>query len=268
MPVKARRGYLLVEALCALALGGVLAAASAAVLSSMRVAISRLDSRIEAERVSREALGVATAILRSSDSVVVLGDTAVDLTLLIGSGVSCGSDSVELWLAPSRTADATALTSWSQLPDVGDEIAMLTPDTVTGLHRWVGETIDGSVTRLPATPCDEGNGWIAAGDAIARMHVLTLRTAIPASPGLPVRISRRGRLAVYVDGRGEWMLGWRRCLMAACGVIQPVAGPLRTPASGGFRVIGPDGDGILEVAVHAVGAPTPMVARLPRRDAW
>jgi hypothetical protein len=266
--MRVRRGYMLAEALCALALGGVLAAASAAVLGNARVAVSRLEARIGAERVSRDALGVATAILRASDSVVVLGDTAVDLSLVIGSGVTCGIDSTELWLAPSRTADGVALTSWSQLPDVGDEVAVLSPDTNTRVHRWVGETIDGSASRVPAEPCDAANGWIAAGDATARMHVLTLRTALAAGPGLPARVTRRGRLALYVDGRGEWMLGWRRCLLAACGAIQPIAGPLRTPASGGFRVEGPDSDGIITISVHAVGAPFPMVARLPRRDAW
>jgi hypothetical protein len=266
--MRARRGYLLVEALCALALGAVLAAASAAVLSGARVAITRLGARTEAERISREALGVAAAILRSSDSVVVRGDTAVDLALMTGNGVSCGGDSLELWLAPSRTADGTALTAWSQLPDVGDEVAVLLPDTLSGIPRWVGETIDGTALRAPAFPCDEANGWIAAGDASARMHVLTLRTVLAAEPGLPVRVTRRGRLALYVDGLGEWTLGWRRCVMAACGAVQPIAGPLRTPAAGGFRVRGPDGDGIVELSAHAAGAPSPIVARVPRRDAW
>ena len=266
--MRARRGYLLAEALCALALGGVLAVAAAALLGGARAAMARLDSRIGAERVSREALGVATAVLRSSDSVVVLGDTAVDLALLIGSGVTCGTDSNELWLAPSRAADGVALTAWSQLPDVGDEVAVLMPDTVGEVPEWVGETIDGTAARVPAPPCDEANGWIASGDATARMHVMTLRTALSAGAGLPVRVMRRGRLVLYVDGRGEWMLGWRRCLAGVCGVVQPIAGPLRTPAAGGFRVTGPDGDGVTEISVYAVGAPSRMVARLPARDAW
>lgn len=266
--MRARRGYLLAEALCALALGGVLAAAAAAVLSGARVVIARLEARTTAERVSREALGVAAAALRASDSIVVLGDTAMDLTLLTGSGVSCGGDSLELWLAPSRTADGVALTSWSQLPDVGDEVAVLLPDTLTGSHRWVGETIDGAALRVPSAPCDAADGWIASGDASARMHVLTLRAPIAAGAGHPVRITRRGRLTLYVDSRGEWTLGWRRCLLSACGAVQPIAGPLRTPAAGGLRVLGPDADGILELSVHAVGASAGIVARVPVRDAW
>jgi hypothetical protein len=266
--MRSRRGYLMVEALCALALGAILAAAAAAVLSGARVSISRLEARIAAERVSRDAVGVAASLLRASDSAVVLGDTAVDLSLAIGSGVTCGVDSLEIWLAPSRTADRVALTSWSQLPDVGDEVALLMRDSITGARHWVGEQVDATAERVPSAPCDGSNGWIAAGDAVARMHVLTLRAALAAGPGLPVRITRRGRLALYVDGRGEWTLGWRRCVGGACGAIQPIAGPLRTPAAGGFRVSGPGADGLVEVSVHAVGAPSPVVARVPGRDAW
>jgi type II secretory pathway pseudopilin PulG len=265
--VRPRPGHLLVEALCALALGGVLAASAAAVLGGSRAASARLDARFGAERVAREAIGVAVALVRASDSVVVLGDTALDLSLRIGRGVVCGRDSTALWIAPARVAAGVALSAWTQVADVDDAIHVLATDSLTGARRWVRDAIDAAADRVTAEPCDDAHGWLAAGDATARMRVLTLRTGLPeASAGDPVRVSRSGRLGTYVDGKGEWMLGWRRCASGTCGLVQPVAGPLRTPGAGGFRVAF-GADGTLELGVHAAGASHSLTAVVARADA-
>ncbi len=268
MPVRRRSGHLLVEALCALALGGVVTVAAATVLSGSRTALDRLRLGAESDRVAREALGVATSLLAASDSLSVLPDSAVDLSLRIGIGVACARDSLAVWMSPSRVIAGEPLTSWAQRPDVGDELAALVPDTVAGGHAWVGESIDAVSALALAAPCDAAHGWVDAGDAGAHADVLTTRTVLAAvSPGSPLRVTRRGRLTLYVDGRGEWMLGWRRCQPGACGAVQPIAGPLRTPAAGGFRVTVLDSLGTLRVAVFAVGAAAPIEALVARRDA-
>lgn len=265
--MRARRGYLLVEALCAVALGGVLAAAAATLLSGARAAVDRMDARATAERIAREAVGVTAALVRASDSVAVLGDTALELVLRIGSGVACGGDSLELWLPPSQVSAGDPLTSWGQVPEAEDSIALLIAGAVAAPRTWVGATADGSSERVAASPCDRDGGWIAAPDSARRIRVITLRAAIAGrTVGEPVRVMRRGRLAAYVDGRGEWMLGWRRCAVGTCGAVQPVAGPLRTPGSGGFQV-GLAADGVLRVSVHAVGAARPERTWVARADA-
>lgn len=265
--MRARHGHTIAEALCALALGGVLAAAAAVVLSGTRGAHARLDARFASERVSREALAVAAALIRASDSAVVRGDTAVELSLRIGRGVVCGRDSATIWIAPARVASGRALTTWTQVAELGDAIQVLAADTVTGERRWVTDTIEAASDRVPSAPCDADQGWLPSGDGVARMRVLTLRGSHPEiAPGDPVRVSRAGRIGLYVDGRGEWMLGWRRCVAAVCGVVQPVAGPLRTPAAGGFRVAA-EPDGTMSVSVHAAGTAPPQTTAVARLDA-
>ncbi len=265
--MTARRGHSLAEALCALALVGILAAAAAATLSGARTAIARGDERAAVERSAREALAVTAAMLRGADSVSILGDTAVEFSLALGAAVICAADSATLWLPPTRTSAGTPLSVWTQSPEVGDALSVFAFDSATGIRRWVDEEVDGSASVAVAAPCDAANGWVAIGDASARLTRLVLRSRLAgAVVGTPVRIRRRGRLALYVDGNGEWMLGWRRCALGTCGVIQPVAGPLRTPGSGGFRVVAAAGGGWL-VAIRVPGSDRSVEAHVLSADA-
>ena len=52
------------------------------------------------------------------------------------------------------------------------------------------------------------------------------------------------------------MLGWRRCStdFAICGVVQPVAGPLRTPAAGGLRIRAFTGPARWEIEARGAGS--------------
>ena len=198
--------------------------------------------------------------------MVVLGDTAVEFTLLIGASAACAVDSLTLLLPPSRAGSGEPLTVLAQAPEAGDIVAAWVSEPPGPPRRWAHAVLDDATLTAPSAPCDVASGWVATPDSVERLHRLTLRQPVAGlGAGTPIRIGRRGRLALYVDGRGEWMLGWRRCQGGACGIVQPVAGPLRTPAGEGFRVSA-TGHG-LEVLVRVPDSDVALRAFVPRDDA-
>lgn len=263
---KPRSGFMLAEALCALALAALLGVACATALAGVRRAMVSAESRARAERGGREALQVVMALARDADSLVVLGDTAVELTIRIASGVVCARDSTSMTLPPARIAAGPALVARSQPVEAGDELTLLLRDTLVGVLRWERGTIDSVSERAGEIPCGSATGFVAASDAASpRLRLVPRSMRSDVRPGVPVRIGRRGRLALYYAGRGDWMLGWRRCAGGSCGVVQPVAGPLRGPSAGGFFAQ-TAGTGSLLVRVGVPGITGQLEARVTRSD--
>lgn len=262
-PRGTRRGVLLAELLCALALAGVLAVACGLALGGARRAMTAAESRARAERAGREALQVAAALVRDADSLAVLGDTAVSLRTRIVHGVICGRDASSLTLPPARSA----LLAWAQAPEAGDIVRVLVRDSLLGGRRWVESSIDSVMERAGESPCATGEFVASATAPRVRLVLPPGAGALAADvvPGSPVRVSRPGRLALYRGGDGAWMLGWRRCAHGVCGAVQPLAGPLRSAAQGGLRVAsGSDG---LRLAVRVPGLEAALEALVRRTDA-
>lgn len=263
----ARRGHLIAEALCALALAGLLAVACATALLQARRMLAGAERRARAERAGLEALQVVAAIARDADSIVVLADTAVELQMRIADGVGCARDGAALVLTPSRTADGAAFLAVALPIEPGDELRSWVEDTVTGFRAWSAAPVESVTTRSGEVPCGSAGGLVAAADAAeTRLRLVASGLDARAGPGTPVRLGRRGRLALYNVGGGQWMLGWRRCAHGACGAVQPVAGPLRSPAAGGFRVRRLAA-AVLEVAVGVPGRDGTMATTVVRTDA-
>lgn len=269
--MRSRRGVLLAELLCAMAIAGLLATACALALGGVRRATTAAEARARALRSGREALAVVTALARDADSLVVLGDTAIDLQVRIASGVVCGRDAVSLTLPPARVSSGAALLARSQPVEAGDHLAVLAHDTTTGVRWWVRAVVDSAMERSGEVPCGSADGLVDVLDAAApRLRLVPSLggTAVlggTVGAGAPVRLARRGRLALYAAGGGEWMLGWRRCQGGVCGVVQPLAGPLRSAAAGGFRAR-LAGD-VLLVSVRMPGLPATLDAAVRRIDA-
>lgn len=266
MRLSARRGHLLAEALCALALSGVLATAAALSLGSARRSLSSTDRLARADRTALESVHMVAAMLADADSVRLEGDTAVALALPIGAGAVCARAGWDLVLPPTRVAAGSALAVNAQPLESGDLVSVLVTDSLGGGAHWLGVAIDSIVPHGDPATCGEPDGWMHPGDAGGTRVRLVLRDALPASvrAGSPFRALRRGRLALYHAGAGDWMLGWRRCGPdgTTCGAVQPVAGPLRTPGSGGLRI---RWDGAGAIVVEASGPQTRRPARLTVR---
>jgi len=269
--VRRRPGYLLAEALCALALTGLLAAAAAVALSGVRRALATADLRAESARAGREAMLVIAALARDAESVRIEGDTALALDVRIAASVVCAARPDGITLPPAAVATARPLTLRAQPVETGDELAVLARDSARAPVRWWRARVDSVQARVPAEPCGTAAGWVAAEDAsVPRLIVFT--SPGPDSTivlGAPVRVARPGRLALYPSGSGEWMLGWRRCAgePRTCGAVQPVAGPLRTPGTGGLWMRLDGAAGGLEVAVRVPGDTGPTRTVVALRDA-
>lgn len=259
---RSRPGHLLAEALCALALSGVLAAAAAGSLTGVRRAIAASGARSESARAGREALWIIGALARDADRLRIEGDTALALSVRTAASAVCAIDSLSVVLPPAAITSARPITLRSQAIETGDELAVLVSDTLSGRFVWWRSEIDSVRTRTAVEPCGTALGWLVPADAArARVELfVTPRPPAAVAIGAPVRVARPGRLAPYVSSGGEWMLGWRRCLGSPprCGVVQPVAGPLRTPGSGGLRLrLSPQEGGLL-IEVRVPGDALPL----------
>lgn len=250
--MRLRTGHTLAEALCALALGGLLASASAASLTAARRALDAAEARDVGGRAEREAVAVVRRAVAAGSAVMLRGDTAVELDLLLGVGVACGVGWRELTLPWPR---ATGLTMMPQLPGPDDLVAVR--GWRADVADWSYAVVDSVTSRIAPELCPVAEGWRAVDAASEPVLRLVLGDSLPSAlePGAEVRVYRRGRFALYHAGSGDWMLGWRRChpWTEACGPIQPVAGPLRAPSAGGFRVRERLHPGRWEIAALGVG---------------
>lgn len=230
----------MVEALCALALGGVLAAAAGLMLASTRRSLEAAESRTVGGRAEREAVAIVRKAMLAGESIVLHGDTAVELDLLIGASVVCASETQALVLPPTRPTASAALSALPQLP-TADDVVLVRRFDGTPEGAWWHAVVDSVAERRAPEHCRSSDGWRSVVDSAVPLVRLVLEDSVPVDiePGAEVRVLRRGRFALYHIGRGEWAMGWRRChpWNGACGSIQPIASPLRAPSAAGFRIV-------------------------------
>jgi len=247
-----RPGHTLAEALCALTLGGVLAAGSGLALGATRQALERGEARDIGGRAERESVAIVRRAIETGSAVLLRGDTAVELDLLLGSGVACAVGSRELLLP--WPADR-ALTALPTMPTADDLVAVR--DWAAPAGDWQYAVIDSLSPRIERNSCRAADGWRSEDDESLPLLRVVLVDSLDSGTerGAEVRFYRRGRFAVYHAGRGAWMLGWRRChpWSGACGPIQPVAGPLLQPGAGGFRAVAGPTAGGWELRAVGVG---------------
>lgn len=254
--MRLRDGHTLAEALCALALGGVVAAAAGLMLGSARRALEQAEEHITGGRAEREAVAIVRKAMATGDAIVLHGDTAVELDLLIGVSLLCGVETRALLLPPQRTSGSASLTALPQLP-ARDDIVLVRQFDGTPESRWWHAALDSVIERRIPGQCTASDGWRAPVDSAARLLRLVVSDSIPAefAPGSEVRILRRGRFALYPIGGDEWALGWRRChpFSGACGTIQPLASPLRSPGASGFRVAAQNDAAVWTISASGIG---------------
>ena len=202
---RSRPGHLLAEALCALALSGVLAAAAASSLTGVRRAIAASDARSESTRAGREALWIIGALARDADWIRIEGDTALALAVRTAASAVCAIDSLSVMLPPAAIASERPITLRSQPIEAGDEIAVLVPDSSSARFVWWRAEVDSVRSRTAAEPCGAVLGWVAPVDAgHSRVELfVTPRPPAEVAVGAPVRVARPGRLAPYVSSGGE-----------------------------------------------------------------
>lgn len=244
--MKRRQGTGLAELAVALALAGVVTAVAVAGLAQHQRLQQRQENSARAEQVAHDVLRVLRAQLRHAIGVPrLLGDTAIQLSLLRGALRACA-------VAPSRLVLPVGQDWWTS-PRVGDSLAAL--DTLTGIE-WRAAVLAVGTQRASADCPTGGMRLTLSAPAPETVPVMLL----------PVRIFHTVRLAPYRASDGSWWFGERLC-QPACGAMQPIAGPLRSPADGGFRLQYADGDtaGSMRIDVGVLPAVAGQGARATAR---
>lgn len=231
----ARRGGTLIELLIALPIASLLAvAATATLLGSWRL-VRRAAASQGSTRELRYAHAIFEAELRPlrARDLHTVADTAVEFDALLGAGVVCAAprgatDRIDM--VSADPADARGL-SWASSLQIGDALSLwrTNGDSMTSLveHRTTVRDISW-LSACTASP------WMV-GWADRRTVRLTLADASPSAVvvGAAVAARRRTRLSLYRSG-ASWYLGKRTRTGGGWDVVQPVAGPLRSPDQGGM----------------------------------
>jgi hypothetical protein len=237
MPVvlQCRAGTTLAEMAVALVLSGLAAAAGAGLLVAAERRARADAAGDHAAQVARDIaamLGGDVAAARDG-SLLVLGDTAIELDSHVGGSVACTIVGADLVLPGATSSTGLPFTAWRQPPEPDDMVAAW--DGAGG--GWVAATITSAGFPSNGGGCAVG-AFRTPADSVSRVPVTRLRLdrALPAgvARGAPVRVFRRVRWALYRGGDGAWWLGLRKCPGGVCGAAQPVTGPLAAPRDSGL----------------------------------
>ena len=231
----ARRGGTLIELLIVLPMASLLAVAATATLLGAWRLVRRAAASQGSTRELRHAHAIFEAELRPlrARDLHTVADTAVEFDALLGAGVVCAAprDATDrIDVVSADPADARGV-SWASGLQIGDALSLwrTNGDHLTSLveHRTTVRDISW-VAACTASP------WMV-GWADRRTVRLTLADASPSAlvVGAALAARRRTRLSLYRSG-ASWYLGKRTRTGGVWDVVQPVAGPLVSPAQGGM----------------------------------
>lgn len=248
-----RHGATSLAELCiALVIGSVAAAVGGGVLlAAERHARRDRDSGRESQAVRDVTHVLVTEVVSArAGSLVLRGDTAIDIASHVGVSVACRVGPDELVLPAALTSLLAPYTHWRQAAEAGDQLSVW--DTTAG-GEWRSARIDSVAAKSDGAGCPADGAFRTAADSVARRAVTWLRVSPPLAPGVargaPVRVYRELRWMLYRSSGKSWWLGMRRC-NAGCAAAQPVAGPLAAPGDSGL-VFKLTPDGGLAIALRA-----------------
>lgn len=225
-----RRGASLVELLVALALFGIVGAATLRSLDRQsrfhRGILAILESRAQ-HAAAHEAVAVELRSA-SSDDIDRLSDSAIAFRLPVGSGVACDFTGGAIDLAPDSVAAGQSLARARTAPQAGDTAWIFDegPTDVASDDAWLPvplTSVSRSTGRCTASPLVDP--VLDAGASTWRLyHAGPLPPTLVA--GAPVRLTRPARFALYRSGTESWLgfAEWQP-VSGAWVTIQPVSGP-------------------------------------------
>lgn len=254
---RRRTGSSLVELLAALPLMAI--ATGIAMLLLVR---SASDHRLTANgqrtvrelRQARHLLNAEIAPLAGRD-VIAWRDSLLSLRVHQGVAQLCGTSgtTLEVAAAPGDLAPV-----WMDGVRAGDLIRWWhTPDTPDAPATEDSAVVADAPSRLAVGPC-------GAAPRERRWRVTLTASAANGWTGSPVVVRREVQYVHYRSG-GQWWLGRRTRDLSGWDVVQPVFGPLDTPARGGMRIGAHSASGIAtstpdSVALLTFGLRVPVPA--------
>jgi hypothetical protein len=234
MPMT-RRGSALLELLVALPLAAMLAAAAAAMLVGVWRLARRGDSQLAGTRELRHAHAALAADVRPlrARDLRDVRDTAIEFEAVLGVGVVCAAPTRERIDLLAADPDHAAGLGWAASVHPGDVVTLWHADAPDAPRPVDHST---PVAGLSWSSACGGAPWTAAW-ADRRAVLISLAVASPqvGMIGAPATVRRRVRYSLYRSG-GSWFLGRRSLTGGRWDTVQPVAGPLLSPAQGGMAV--------------------------------
>ncbi len=238
-----RTGSTLVELLIALPLLALVGAVAIMLLLSAQRATQHADRQLTNAHELRQAQAVLASEFRAlaATDLVAWSDTSIDLHSTIGVGIACNGrgarDHVDL--LAERTTDPLR-TSWTSTAQPDDEVRLFvsTPTSTTSgsIRGSLPHPYRATLRSLTlGRACARSPLVDSSTNPSAQTRTLWLRDSLPANllAGSPVRVVRLVRYSLYQTG-GEWFLGRKERNAAGWDVVQPVAGPLRSPGGRGL----------------------------------
>jgi prepilin-type N-terminal cleavage/methylation domain-containing protein len=251
----ARRGASLIELLVALALFGVVGAATLRSLDRQsrfhRGVLAILESRAQ-HAAAHEAVAVELrSAAASSGDIDRLSDSAIVFRLPVASGVACAVGGGAIDLAPDTAAVGQSFARARTAPQAGDTAWVFDegPTDVLADDSWLAVALT-SVSRSSGR-CIGSPLVDPVLDAAAATWRLYHAGALPATivAGAPVRLTRPARFALYRSGAESWLgyAEWQP-VSGAWVTIQPVSGPylaysVAAPSTSGIALAARDSSG-------------------------
>jgi len=237
MTSLARKGVTLLELLVTMTVGGI----ALSIVTLLCVRQQRLVSDLAQASAVSAQLRDAGAILPIDIRALApaLGDireardTALEIRATIAGGVVCDTARAAIILAPAVN-DVVSFASVATTIEPGDSAWLILPNDSS--ETWTPLRID-AVRSGEARQCDARGPALEPGIHAPRI-ALVLDGAVSAEwIGTPVRVTRPLRYSLYRSASSMWWLGERDWSPddAQFNTIQPVAGPLLSPASRGLR---------------------------------
>lgn len=225
---------LLIALACAAVVCGTIAAIA---LRQQRLFAELADNAAAAGRV-REVIATLPIDLRAlspaAGDVSEARDTSLEVRATIASAVTCdtigGATGRSLILGHSLVG-AETYASYLATIAAGDTAWLL--DARDTAEHWIPRRIT-SVSSTTATAC--GRGAPVASGASFTATVVALDTLAPARPGSVIRVTRPVRYSLYKSSDGSWQVGARdwNTTTLRLNAVQPIAGPLLSPAGRGL----------------------------------
>ena len=235
--IRGRAGVTLAELVIALAVAGIVLALLTAISVREQRVFSDLAQRAALAAQLRDASTILPVDLRAlspaSGDVRDARDTAIELRATIASGVVCDTAANGLILAPPLGDNGAVYATSMAAVSPGDTAWLLDAGDSASSWRPFAVTFAGSAR---AGQCAAGGPRLPPSIVALSRGQLTLSGNIPSGAvGMPLRVTRPMRFSIYRASDGAWYLGERDWNAAALrfNIVQPVAGPLLSPASGG-----------------------------------
>lgn len=226
--MSARRGFTLVELLCAFVLLAIVGTTIGRLLIGQQRFYASVGERLAMRSQLRDGADVLAHALRHAalqqTPIVAATDTAIELSTVIGAGTVCGASGAELDLAPEAPSIGVPLTTLALTPDSADEIVAYATGSASSPSGWSRARIVAVTTHPASMACATSPLLSAADRASARVTAITVAPPLAVTPGAPVRILRHARFNGYRASDGRIYLGYRRC-GNGCNTVQQVSGP-------------------------------------------